>query len=580
MKKPLFTLTIILALSLSACDRDSSVPEAISDGADIFNYVPADTPYLMATLEGVPDDIVVMSMEASRPFIDDFQKVLNDASLAYDSENENENNPFSSLDKELDFNIGKFYASLLEQYSANYSIEGMRNLGLDPNSKSVVYGLGPFPVIRMTILDEEKIRVVLDKAFTAAGETLTEKELNGRKYWQFGGEKITGIASIGQSEVSIGVIPSSMLDEGLANILGQSVPAEAMDVTSELAKFNRSHGYTNYGTGWLKPERFLNIFLSDTSTAANSLRDLMKFDNSAVTGVCKDEVTALVATVPMIHMGTKKLDKSEMVLAGTVELEAGLASELQQLTIANTLNPGNPGSLLNIGFAMDLAKLREWLLSTAKKRNESPYQCAELAGLNSMYATAYQNLNQPLPPLVGNLFGFKVSIDDLDFGKLMMGGSPPENGKLLLSILTSNPEMLVGMRQMFLPDLAGLNLTSGGDPVELNLAAMPTGDEPAWAAMGDSSLGVAIGEGMDSKLPAFLSDGESESGEFLTIGMDSDLFLELQNSIIAMLPDDVDISDSTTGLEVMIEMYESMFFKSSLTDKGITFESQYEFKQD
>ncbi len=571
MKKSLYTLLIFMVLLLGACDRDSSVVETTPESSDIFAFVPTDTPYLIAGLEGLPDELVEMYLESSKPFLSDLEKMLDTMGKKDDSADTESAEP--------DFNLHAFLVSLLGQYENNYSIEGLKNLGLDPNAKSVAYGLGPFPVVRMTILDGDKVRANISKAFAdAGGEIPTEKELNGRKYWQFGDERITMIGSIGEADVSFGVTPTSMLDEALLNILGQAKPANPMNVSAEITKFNRNYGYDNYSTGWFKPEKFLALFLSDNSSAASSLRDLIEFDNTTVTAVCEAEITAMVATVPLIHFGTKKYDTSEIVYSGAIELEAGLASELQQLTVDNTLSSSNSGSLLNFGFAMNLAKLREWLLSTAKARTETPYQCSELAGLNAMYSAAYANLNQPLPPFLGNLFGFRVSIDDMDLGQLITGGSAPKTGKMLLSILTSKPEMLVGMGQMFLPDLAGIDMSKGADPVALKLAMIPTGDEPTWAAMSDSALGVAVGEGMDSKLQPFLNSGKSKNGEFLTFGMDSKMYSKLLESIEEIVPENTDIATNNASLKAMMNMYESMFFKASLNDKGFVFESQTKLK--
>ncbi len=580
MKNYLYILILSTAFFLSSCDSDNSAaePKAATTNSDLFAFVPADTPYLMASLEGPPEAWIEASLASTKPMIGNMQEFLNEMLKASTTDDE-AGAESTALTTGSSFDIKAFAASLLNQYADNLSIEGLKNLGLDPTAQSVVYGLGPFPVARMSILDPQALRSTLDKAFAAAGETPAEKEMNGRKYWQVGDEKITLIASIGTAEVSFGLIPSNLIDEALANILGQSKPDNAMDAGAKIAKFNRQNGYTNHSSGWFKPEKFMNLFLNDNSSAASSFRGLLKIQDISITPVCEAEITAMVATVPLIHFGSSKLDRKEMHLKASIELDKETASELHQLTIDNVLNTSYSSSPFSFGFAMNLAKAREWLLATAKEKTQNPYQCAELAHLNTMYTAAYEGLNRPLPPLMGNLFGFNVGVDELDLESIMGQGNPIPKGKFLFSIITSNPQMLISMGQMFLPAVAAMNLTPGGDPEVLKLDGMAAITEPAWAAMSDSALGIAFGEGMDSQLLPFLSGGESKSGEFFTFGMSSKLLVQLMDHISKIMPESENMS--TTDMEIFkasMDMYEDTFFKASLTDKGIVFEQQYKLK--
>lgn len=578
MKNYISILILSTAFFLSSCDSDNSVPEpkTATTSSDLFSFVPADTPYLAAAMEGAPEEIMEKFLQSSKPTIMSMQNALSQTDKPVDTAGDDSN---SDSVTEVTFDLKAFGASLLEQYANNMSVEGLKNLGLDPSAKSVIYGLGPFPVVRMSISDQQKLRNVLNRAFTAGGETPPEKELNGRKYWQVGDQKVSAIVSIGDTEVSFAFIATSMLEETLPNILGQSRPDNAMNLSSEMTKFNQKHSYTNYSSGWLKPESFVNLFLNDSSSAANSLRELLEIDAATITPVCKSEFTAMAATIPLLHFGTNKVDQNEMIVSMGIDLKADTAKQLQQLTVANTLNSSYSGSFIGFGFAMDIAKLREWLLTTTKERIDSPYKCEQLAGLNSMYSTAYENLNRPPPPFLDKLFGSAFSAEEFDFGMALPGSQSQFKNKFLLSILTGSPEALVGMGQMFMPELADLSLTPGGDPQEVDLGDMAAGQGPVWAAMSDSALGVAMGEGMNTKLSAFLSSGNSKDGEFITMGMNSELFVKLQESLAHMVPEEDMSKANFAGMEALAALYESVFLKVSMTDTGIVLEQQAKFKQ-
>ena len=583
MKKIIFTLAVVMVLLLSSCDRDSNVNEtdAVLSTSSLFDYVPADTPYLMAATEGMPEDIVEQYLLQSKPMIDSFQDSLKliiesiadvDESTGHESNSDTDSATTTDTNDE-NFNMLAFASSLLDQYANNLSLAGLRSIGIDPVAKSVVYGLGPFPVVRTGIADQNKLRATLDKAFAAGGKAPSEQELNGRKYWQISDAGMTFIASIGDDEASAGLVPTSMLDEGLMNILGQTKPGNAIDVYSEMDKFNRQYGYTNFFSGWLKSEQLLNLFLNDDSSAANSLRQLIEFDNTTVTDICKTEMASMAATVPLFHFGMNKLELNESVMSVAIDFDAATAAKLHQLSLPDALSPSYSGSPFSHGLALNLAKLREWLLATAKQRTENPYQCEELAGLNSIFATAYENLNRPLPPFLGNLFGYRISVNEIDLTQLYQGSSGL-NGKILLSILTSNPEMLIGMGQMFVPDLAGKEINAGEAPVALKLDQLPTGELPTWAAMSDSALGIALGEEMDSKLQPFLEGGGSKNGEFLTFGMSGEFYDKQLNAIIDFMPDGSLSAADLEDFKASMEIYESIYFKASFTEKGLVFAQQ------
>ncbi|MCF6226270.1 MAG: hypothetical protein L3J22_08230 [Xanthomonadales bacterium] len=584
MKNYISILILSTAFFLSSCDSDNSAtePKATTTNSDLFAFVPADTPYLAVAMEGIPKELMEKYLQASKPNILSIQNALSQASepkdtAAEDSDSDSDSDSATET-ADTDFDLIAFGASLLDQYANNMSVEGLRNLGLDPSAKSVVYGLGPFPVFRMSISDQQKLRNVLNQAFAAGGEIPPEKEFNGRKYWQIGDHKITTIASIGETEVSIAVVATSMLEEALPNILGQSRPDNAMNISSEMVKFNQKHSYTNYSSGWFEPESFLNLFLNDNSSASKSLRELLKIDAAIITPVCKSEFTAIAATIPLVHFGTNKIDQDEVIGSMGIDLKTDTAKQLQQLTVANTLNSSYTGSFMDFGFAMDIAKLREQLLATTKERVDSPYKCEQLAGLNSMYSMAYENLNRPLPPFLANLFGVAVSAEEFDFGMALQGNQSPFKNKFLLSILTSSPEILVDMGQMFMPELADLSLTPGGDPQEVELGVIPTGQGPVWGAMSDSALGIAMGADMNTKLSAFLDSGNSKDGEFFTVSMRSEVFAKLQESFAHLVPEEDMSQADFTGMEALMDLYEGIFLKASMTETGIVFEQQAKFK--
>ena len=74
----LTTLALVALLSLAACGKSEDPPAATSDTAsnELLAYVPADTPYLFANLEPVPDEIIDTYLARLQPVLDSMQTQL------------------------------------------------------------------------------------------------------------------------------------------------------------------------------------------------------------------------------------------------------------------------------------------------------------------------------------------------------------------------------------------------------------------------------------------------------------------------------------------------------------------------
>ena len=573
MKRLLLTLTLTMPLLLVACDKDadSDSQETKLTAAtehNLFNYVPADTPYLFATLEAIPEEVTAIYLENAKPLYQLIQTKLDAAEELIQLSADPDNSTATTIRPTA------FFSSILADIIANPGLEGLQNLGLKPDAHGIIYGLGPFPVVRMEIGDETRLRTVLENAFKRAGKLPEEKEFNGRKYWQAGGEGMELIASIDVNEVALSIIPSSLLADALPNILAQSQPDNRLDVVTSLAKLNQNNDYANYGSGWVETGKLLDLFLNNSSSAATTMRQMIDFDAQTVSQICKDEYASISTKFPRVHGGYKDLTVESSSTSFTFELQQELATELKNLVVPKALSTVDSGGLINMGFALNLAKAREWLLATSTKHMENPYQCEQLEGINSSMAQAYENLNRPLPPLIGNFFGMKVKIDDFELNQASQMGSMPNKIKAMFAVLTSNPEMLVGMGQMFLPQLAGMDLTPNADPVPLKLDGLPTPDEPTWAASSKKAIGIAAGEGMDAQLNAFLAEGNSDTGEFLTLGVDSEFQKKMEQYSYSLIDD-----SGVTGIsQPMPSIFKRIFLSAQFTEKGVVFNQETQRK--
>jgi hypothetical protein len=183
----------------------------------------------------------------------------------------------------------------------------------------------------------------------------------------------------------------------------------------------------------------------------------------------------------------------------------------------------------------------------------APYQCERLQALNAGAADALIQLDKPAPPLVNNFRGLRLS-----FGRFSMAGSMPGVVEGLIAVHVEQPEMFVGMAQMFLPDLTSLNLVKGNPPVQLSASLIPVPDTVAFAALSDNAIGVSLGAGEEIRLPAYLAQQAIADGTFLSLNYDTAAYLDFTQGMSEKWQHHAGESDGEDGVPVSRAEHEAV----------------------
>ena len=96
----LTTLALATLITLGACGKSDESPTAAQNAAtnELLLHVPADTPYLFANLEPVPEDVIDTYLTRLQPLLDSMQSQLSNARADLESaEGENLNGPHARL---------------------------------------------------------------------------------------------------------------------------------------------------------------------------------------------------------------------------------------------------------------------------------------------------------------------------------------------------------------------------------------------------------------------------------------------------------------------------------------------------
>lgn len=502
-----------LALALGACSRDEE--SAAAGGNALLDYVPADTPYLAANLEPLPEDVVNAWLQRLQPVLDETQAQLSAARAELEENTQAADDPDERL-----------ALALLRELDGKLSREGLDSLGLDVRSHKVAYGLGAFPVFRMGLSDSVALRATIERVLAKAGITAPEQEFQGVAYWRAGpdtdDEAPVGLyLAILGDHLAIGVLPVTLESEVLPQFLGLERPADS-DARSRLAALNRTQGYTPHGSVIFDLRLLADQFLQADSLTARVMAASGAYDPASITPECVAEVHGIIGNVPRITGGTTELSTTAIAYQYRFETPATLAGQLIGLATRVPAADAVSTRVLDLAFGMRFGALRDFLSEKANAIAQNPYRCEHLQSLNESAEKTLAQLNQPMPPFVNNFQGLRVSLDEITADP----NGLPAGARGHLAVHVQQPEMFLGMAQMFLPDLASLGLKAGAPPARLPESLLPMPGVVAFAVMTGDAIGLSLGAGEEDGLQAYLDREAGPEGMFLSVSYDSAAYLE------------------------------------------------------
>ncbi|MGK2926953.1 MAG: hypothetical protein ACSLE2_15170 [Lysobacterales bacterium] len=510
-----------LVLTLCACSRDeeSGTGSAAGAGNALLDYVPADTPYLAANLEAVPEDVVDAYLQRLQPLADELQRQLTAARAELEANAQATENPEERL-----------ALALLQELDGNLSRAGLDSLGLDIRSHKVAYGLGAFPVFRMGLSDPAVLRATIERLLANAGIAAPQREFQGVAYWRAGpdpdDEAPVGLyLAILEDHLAIGVLPVTLENEVLPQFLGPKPDpgrAAGSDARTRLAELNRAQGYTPHGSVILDLRLLADQFLQADSLTARVLAASGAYDPASITPECVAEVHAIIGNVPRITGGTTELTTTAIAYQYRFETPATLAGQLAALAARVPAADAVSKRVLDLAFGMRFGAVRDFVREKADAIAQNPYRCEHLQSLNAGAEKTLVQLDQPMPPFVNNFQGLRVSLDEITADP----DGVPAGARGHLALHVQQPEMFLGMAQMFLPDLSALGLKAGDPPARLPESLLPIPGLVAFAAMSSDAIGLSLGEGEEDGLQAYLDREAGPEGMFLSVSYDSAAYLE------------------------------------------------------
>jgi len=568
---------VISAFLFSACSKSEDKDEAsvFSTNDTILRYVAADTPYIFAAIEPLPDDVLDKIEPHIDQMMDSYQVILR-AAVAEQQK--------VISDEELDGDETQKLSALVDEMTSLLSIEGLRGAGFSRESTGAIYGNGLLPVIRWELSDGALFEDALARMEDKAGQKLPVAEIGEYSYRYFDADEIRIVLAVLDNQAVITLLPADSDDAETSLALGLTLPAESITASNTLQDIATTYGYTSHYIGFFDFEGIAERFTGTASGSDADLLAMMDHDISELSDVCRSEIQATAAIAPRMVMGYTEVGLNRFESSVVVELRDDIAASLSLLTAVVPGLRGDPGGLMSFGFSLDVKAARDFLEARLDALEASPYECELFAGIQAGVAGGRAALEQPVPPMVYDFKGFLAVIEDIE-GLDIGTQTPPTSidGRFMLAL--DNAQALVSMGAMFSPEIAEMNLQSDGKAVPLDNAQIQSMGFATFAALTENALAIGVGEDAGPSLEDMLAVKSDESGPFMSFSMDAARYYSfIGDAIAAAEQDDEDTPPPEIQaavndmMDIVSKLYDRMSVDVDLTERGIEIHSSVTLK--
>lgn len=456
------------AVALAACGKKA-------DTSDPLAFIPADTPYVIANVEPLPEATVQVFAAQMKVFwpvmFEQFAPVV--AELEKDP-------------KHAD--AARVMRTLYDELAPRDTPEKLAEIGLGMKVRSAFYGVGLIPVLRVELADADAFRAAVARVEAKSGAKLGTGRIGDQDLWIVGAEDVQGLIAI-QGRHLVATLAPANADEALKRrLLGLDLPESSLAASGELVALNKAEGYLPYGSGWVDLRRV--VALIDRDPGYQAFAKLATETPPALDATCRAEAEAIVAHTPRASFGYTALDAGHMTMRSVLELDPALAQSVQALAVPPPGSASTARTLLDLSLSVPVLKLKDFVEKQADAILASPYRCEALAFLNDGATDLKAKIGQTVPPPLSDLTGLRISLDRFDW----TADKPDFAAKLLVA--SGDPATLVSMAQLAVPALRDVQIRPDGTPVDLALPPEAAGFvEFAQAAMVPQALGIAFGTG-------------------------------------------------------------------------------------
>lgn len=557
------TSLLSATLLLTGCSNDEpeqastpSSPTAVVEDR-LLSLIPADTPYFFASRERMSEDDAMLLIEKLGT-LDSIETQLADLEQLRQTTDDEAMHQFLDI-----------MTTLLKTLDEVRTVEDYHRLGMLPNARSAIYGLGLLPAARMELHDEALFKAFFENLLTELPVDMQRAQLGDTEYWYTSVESpMQTLITIRDEQVVMGMLPSTAEQALLEQLFGITPPTMSLLQSGEMQQLEQRYNYSPYGSGRFSTKAIVREVIAPEHPASRALMALGGPETLDVE-VCRGDIDRLTNLFPALVMGVHELSTDR--ITGSMRLATG-AELADDLTTFTTAVPGlgSGQGIASLGIALDVQAVTRALQKYAGQVRTTPFTCPELQGINEAWNELGLLTNHPMTMMLGPaLSGMNIRIDSLQADPMQPGGSG------VMTFASPNAQGLISAVSMFVPQIATLNLQSNGDVKQVDPQLLPPEVPSMHAAMSDKSIILGVGLDTPEQLKSELKNTNGRSG-LLTYGhLGSEIF-----AILAELSTQLPNTDGldTAELLYMAELYEKTEFWIGIDGAGIEFGVGVELK--
>ena len=446
----IFLALVVLTLA-AACTRE---PEHTTP--DMLQHVPADTPYVFVAGKQLPDglrarlaDHYASQLAVQRAALLKVRTQLQSSDEAAEVTRET-GDYFNVLD------------ALLAEFEGRETAAALRELGIEPVARSVFYGIGILPAVRVEIADAARLNAMLDRVEVRSGLSVAHGQLGEQAYRRIEMGGVDLVLSVTPTHLIAGLLTDALFDRHLPLLLGQQAPAQSLAASGEIEALISRHGFTGYGEGFVKLDDLTAILLGKGDGLNAEVMDALGAEQPALSAGCGVLAETVAAGMPRLVMGITRADDQQMVTRGVWESTPAVAQYLGKLAAPVPGVGGAYDGLFAVGLGIELPQLRNALDALLRQLIAAGSAC-EWVDRDGLEAIIPQ-LNLALGPMTAGIKGFNLKVDDVDLDPDTL---EPRNVRASLLAAIDDPRGLLALGAMFSPALATLEIPADGSFVDL-----------------------------------------------------------------------------------------------------------------
>ena len=557
MKNPGFWLAAAATLCAAvACGKDQPKSDAEGDGdgaarpayegrdasnlkaPDFMQYIPADSPIVLASYEPLPKPFVDKLATAFAGFGDLFQKAIDDG--------------------RADAGGDAGSIAILDALDGKLSMAGLASVGVRLDTRWALYMVGASIVGRVELADGAKLEAFIEAVAETSGAELARGNVGGQAFYRYVEDDLMIAIAIQDDELVAAMLPVGAEAEILPVVFKQQKPDASIVDTGALRDVVAKYGFAGYSPGYVDLRALARALTTESSSVARHL-------GITTSGECRRELMELAEVMPRWVFGYTSIDGGKMTGLTVLELRKDIAADMKALAypVPGLQSLAKSSPMMAFGAGVDMGKTLAWIETKSRAITAAPYECDLLDWINDGASYLGENVGDAPSALAG----FKGGIVVLD--EFALGGMMPEiAGYGFIGL--DDPMDLIDMGKAMDPSLAKLTVKPNGEAVRVPVPVPGLAD--IHVAVKNKWLGASVGGGKHkSNMTRLIASAAPRGGPFLVIVYDYGRMLTSMSAMMDANDPDMPPGLIDTVAKHLGHIVEEFYFE----DQGIVI--RYEF---